>query len=93
MEAATGKELWNKPKVGKYHAALLRLGDGNLLMHDDTTGDLRLLAANLKEYQELARSKACGPDLGPPGRRRRGGLRPRQQGAGRPVPGGPVANT
>src|SRR5207248_7442404 len=26
VEAATGKELWNKPKVGKYHAALLRLG-------------------------------------------------------------------
>jgi outer membrane protein assembly factor BamB len=61
VDAATGKELWNKPKVGKYHAALLRLGDGNLLMHDDTTGDLRLLAPNPKEYQELARSKACGP--------------------------------
>jgi hypothetical protein len=61
VEAATGKELWNKPKVGKYHAALLRLGDGNLLMHDDTTGDLRLLAADPKEYKELARSKACGP--------------------------------
>jgi outer membrane protein assembly factor BamB len=61
VDAATGKELWNKPKVGKYHAALLRLGDGNLLMHDDTTGDLRLLAADPKEYRELARSKACGP--------------------------------
>jgi hypothetical protein len=61
VEAATGKELWNKPKVGKYHAALLRLGDGNLLLHDDTTGDLRLLAANPKQYEEVARSKACGP--------------------------------
>ena len=61
VDAATGKELWNKPKVGKYHAALLRLGDGNLLMHDDTTGDLRLLAPDPKEYRELARSKACGP--------------------------------
>ena len=30
-------------------------------MHDDTTGDLRLLAPNAKEYKELARSKACGP--------------------------------
>lgn len=61
VEAATGKELWSKAKMGKYHAALLRMGDGNLLMHDDTTGDLRLLASNPKEYQELARSKACGP--------------------------------
>jgi outer membrane protein assembly factor BamB len=61
VEAKTGKVLWSKPKVGKYHAALLRMGDGNLLMHDDTTGDLRLLAADPKEYRELARSKACGP--------------------------------
>jgi hypothetical protein len=29
-------------------------------MHDDATGDLHLLAPNLKEYQELAKSKACG---------------------------------
>lgn len=61
VEAATGKELWKQPKIGKYHAALLRTGDGKLLLHDDTTGDLRLLAANTKEYEELARSKACGP--------------------------------
>lgn len=61
VEAATGKEVWRKAKVGKYHACLLRLGDGNLLMHDDATGDLRLVAPNVKEYQELARSKACGP--------------------------------
>ena len=60
VELATGKEVWNRPNVGKYHAALLRTADGNLLMHDDQ-GDLRLLAPNVKEYQELARSKACGP--------------------------------
>lgn len=60
VETATGKEVWKKPNVGKYHAALLRLADGDLLMQDDSTGDLRLLAANAKEYQELARSKACG---------------------------------
>jgi outer membrane protein assembly factor BamB len=60
VEAATGKELWKQPKMGKYHAALLRMGDGNLLMHDDTTGDLRLVAPDPKEYRELARSKACG---------------------------------
>src|SRR5262245_709151 len=61
VDATTGKELWNEPRMGKYHAALLRMGDGNLLMHDDTTGDLRLLAASTKAYEELARSKACGP--------------------------------
>jgi len=60
VESASGKEIWRKANVGKYHAALLRLADGNLLMHDDASGDLRLLAPNVKEYQELARSKACG---------------------------------
>src|SRR5262245_6950055 len=60
VEVTTGKEVWNKPKVGKYHAALLRLADDNVLMHDDQ-GDLRLLAPNVKEYQELAKSRACGP--------------------------------
>jgi outer membrane protein assembly factor BamB len=60
VETATGKEVWKKDKVGKYHAALLKLADGNLLMHDDATGDLHLLAPNIKEYQELAKSKACG---------------------------------
>lgn len=59
VEAATGKEVWKKEKVGKYHAALLKLGDGNLLMHDDAIGDLHLLAPNVKEYQELAKSRAC----------------------------------
>jgi outer membrane protein assembly factor BamB len=61
VEAATGKELWSKPKVGKYHAALLRTGDGNLLMHDDISGDVRLIAPNPEKYEELARSKASGP--------------------------------
>jgi len=60
VETATGKEVWKKPNVGKYHAAVLRLADGNLLMHDDQ-GSLHLLAANVREYQELAKSKACGP--------------------------------
>ncbi|MSR54201.1 MAG: hypothetical protein EXS09_13045 [Gemmataceae bacterium] len=60
VESATGKEIWKKPSVGKYHAALLKLADGNLLMHDDSTGNLTLLAPNVKEYQELAKSKAGG---------------------------------
>ncbi len=59
VEAKTGKEKWNKPKVGRYHASLMRLGDGKLLMLDDT-GNLILLAADAEKYTELARSKVCG---------------------------------
>jgi hypothetical protein len=59
VEVKTGKELWSKPKVGKYHAALLRTADDKLLMLSDS-GDLVLLDPNPKEYKELARSKVCG---------------------------------
>jgi hypothetical protein len=59
VEAKSGKELWSRPKVGAYHAALLRTGDGKLLLLGDD-GNLMLLEPNLKEYQELARSKVCG---------------------------------
>jgi outer membrane protein assembly factor BamB len=60
VETATGKEVWKRPNIGKYHAALLRTADDKLLMHDDG-GDLHLLAPNAKEYEELAKSKASGP--------------------------------
>jgi outer membrane protein assembly factor BamB len=56
----TGKELWNKPKVGDHFAGLLRTGDNKLLMLSDN-GTLRLLDANPKGYRELAQAKACGP--------------------------------
>jgi outer membrane protein assembly factor BamB len=59
VDVKSGKELWNKPKVGKYHAALLRTGDDKLLMLDDA-GSLILLEPNAKEYKELARAKVCG---------------------------------
>jgi outer membrane protein assembly factor BamB len=59
VETATGKEVWNKPKMGKFHAALLKLGDGNLLFHTDG-GELMLLAPDVKQYKELARTKVCG---------------------------------
>lgn len=59
VEVKTGKELWSRPKVGKYHASLLRTGDDKLLMLDDS-GNLMLLEPNGKEYKELARSKVCG---------------------------------
>jgi outer membrane protein assembly factor BamB len=59
IEAKSGKELWNRPKVGKYHACLLRTGDSKLLMLEEA-GDLVLLDPSPKEYRELARSKVCG---------------------------------
>lgn len=59
VETATGKEVWNKPKMGKFHAAMLKLGDGNLLFHTDG-GELMLLAPDVKQYKELARTKVCG---------------------------------
>jgi len=60
VETKTGNVMWEKPKVGKYHAALIRTGNGKLLMLDDN-GFLILLEPNEKEYKELARSKVCGP--------------------------------
>jgi outer membrane protein assembly factor BamB len=59
VEAATGKELWQRPGVGTYHAALLRTGDGKLLMLEEK-GDLVLLEPSPKEYRELARAHVCG---------------------------------
>jgi outer membrane protein assembly factor BamB len=59
VEAATGKSLWSRPKVGKYHAALTRTGDGKVLMLEDT-GDLVLINPDPAAYKELARSKVCG---------------------------------
>jgi outer membrane protein assembly factor BamB len=59
VEAATGKPLWKREKVGRFHAGLLRTGDGKLLMLEDR-GDLVLIDPSPKEYRELARSKVCG---------------------------------
>ena len=59
VEAKTGKIVWEKGNVGKYHAALVKTGDGKLLFLDDG-GNLMLLEPNEKEYQELARAKVCG---------------------------------
>jgi outer membrane protein assembly factor BamB len=59
VETATGKQLWKRDNVGKYHASLLRTGDGKLLMLEEA-GDLVLLQPDPKEYRELSRSKICG---------------------------------
>ena len=60
VELDTGKVTWEKPKVGRYHAAIIRTGDEKLLMLDDN-GYLTLFESNPKEYKQLARSKVCGP--------------------------------
>jgi outer membrane protein assembly factor BamB len=59
VEASTGKILWSRENTGKYHAGLMRLGDGKLLMLDDE-GGLALVNPDPAEYKELARSKVCG---------------------------------
>lgn len=59
VDLTTGKVVWKQPKVGRYHAALLRTGDGKLLLHSDS-GDLAQIEPNAKEYKELAKSKVCG---------------------------------
>ena len=61
VDARTGKDLWTKPKIGKYHASLLRTGDAKLLLLDDA-GYLALVDPDPKGYRELARSKVCGTD-------------------------------
>jgi outer membrane protein assembly factor BamB len=63
VELKTGKVAWEKPNIGRYHAAIVRCGEPgkeNLLMLDDN-GFLSLLEANPKEFKQLARSKVCGP--------------------------------
>ncbi len=59
VEGKSGKELWKKENVGKYHATLMRTGDDKLLMLKED-GDLVLLEASAKEYVELAKAKVCG---------------------------------
>jgi outer membrane protein assembly factor BamB len=60
VEAKTGKILWEKKDVGKYHAALVRTGDGKLLMLEDN-GGLVLFQPDPKGYKELAKAKVSGP--------------------------------
>jgi outer membrane protein assembly factor BamB len=59
IEAATGKILWKRPNVGRYHASLMRTGNDKVLMLDED-GFLVLIEPSAEKYQELARSKACG---------------------------------
>lgn len=60
IELKSGKETWQMPKVGQYHASLLRTGNDKLLMLEDS-GSLVLLDPNPTAYRELARSSVSGP--------------------------------
>jgi outer membrane protein assembly factor BamB len=62
LEAKNGKQLWNKEKVGYYHAGLIRTGDGKLLILSDA-GVLTLLEVDAKGAKEVARAKVCGGTL------------------------------
>jgi hypothetical protein len=59
VEAKTGKELWKGPKVGTFHASLIRTADNKLLLLEEP-GDLVLVEPDAKGYKELARAKICG---------------------------------
>jgi outer membrane protein assembly factor BamB len=52
-EIESGKILWSKPQIGKYHAAMLKTADDKLLLLTDK-GMLILLDPDPKEYKELA---------------------------------------
>src|SRR5262249_49732124 len=56
VEVETGKVLWTVPKVGKYHAAMLKTADEKLLLLSDL-GDLVLFEPNPAKYEELSRAK------------------------------------
>jgi outer membrane protein assembly factor BamB len=53
VEIESGKILWSKEKVGKWHAAMLKTADDKLLLLSDN-GRLALFEPNEKEYKELA---------------------------------------
>jgi outer membrane protein assembly factor BamB len=59
IEASSGKVLWKKEGVGKYHASLLRTGNNKLLMVEEA-GNLVLIDPDPKAYREIARAKICG---------------------------------
>lgn len=59
VDADTGKETWNRPKVGTYHASLVGIADNRLLLLEEA-GILVLIDADPKEYRERARAKVCG---------------------------------
>lgn len=60
VDVRTGKERWHKERIGKYHASMIRTANDRILLLDDS-GALALLKASEDGYQELCRTKVCGP--------------------------------
>lgn len=60
VDATSGKILWSRPKVGAYHASLVRTGDDKLLFIEEA-GNFVLIEPNREKYVELARTNGvCG---------------------------------
>jgi outer membrane protein assembly factor BamB len=57
VELKTGNILWTKPKVGRFHATLLRVQNGLLMLEEE--GDLVLIEPSPAAYKEMARAKVC----------------------------------
>jgi outer membrane protein assembly factor BamB len=55
----TGRELWHKANVGKYHASLLRTGNDKLLLLQDS-GRLAFIDPSPEACRELAAAQVCG---------------------------------
>ena len=62
VDAATGKEVWKKEKLGYFHFGVIRTGNGKLLVLGDD-GTLKLIDATAKEYKELCSAKVCDGTL------------------------------
>ena len=62
IDPAAGSKLWTKKNVGYFHAGMIRLGDGKLLVLSDS-GTLSLLAVDDKGATELASARVSGGTL------------------------------
>jgi outer membrane protein assembly factor BamB len=56
VDGKTGKQRWSVPDVAEWFAGLIGTGNGNLILTDGK-GVLRLLAADVENYRELARAE------------------------------------
>lgn len=59
VEAKTGKVVWTREKVGKYHACLMNTSNDKLLLIEEA-GNVVMLEPSPKGYQELCRARVSG---------------------------------
>lgn len=60
VEAESGKVLWTRERVGRYHAALLLAADGRALLFDDS-GQVTAFRPDPTGFRLQGRAKVCGP--------------------------------